>query len=243
MPDELKAQLQELLSSAEASADEIASAIKAASQPVYQQIFDKGHSAATAAKSSDIETLQAEREQLQQERDALQSDLQELKKSTPDLDKWREEKEQALQRKEQEWKERYEGLQDKYHGEKRSAVRTGLVSELERRGLDSWTAQKAVDDSTLKRVRVEDDGLRFYQTDGETPLAVDSRDDAIKVLADEVYSQVPESLRKGPRQSFGGSKGGSAGSQQQFTPEQLDQMSDAEYAKHRKNVLASASES
>ena len=236
MPD-ITDQLKEILEGSDPA--DVAKAIKEASQPVYQAIFDKGHSTAVAAKSEDLKVLQDEKESLQSTVSSLQSDLKELKSNTPDLDKWREEKEAALQRKESEWKEKYTNLQDQYHGEKQEAVRAGVVQQLTARGLDEWTAKKAVDGGSLsKRVKVQDGDLKFYQQDGQTPLAVDSREEALNVLAGDFFNEVPKALRKGPSQEFGGAGNGESRSAADLTDEEIRAMSDDEYKKYRKEILS-----
>lgn len=237
MPDDIKDQLQDLLQGKDA--EEAASLIKEASQPLYQHIFDKGHSTAVAAKAQEMDSLKEERDAFKGKAETLQADVKDLKANTPDLEEWRQKKEDALLQKEKEWKDRFEDLQQQYHGEKRQAIRSGLVAQLQQKGLDEWTAQRAVDDGSLsKRVKVQDGTIRFYQKDGETPLAVDSRDEAVSVLAADYYGSVPESLRTGPKQSFGGA--GTGDDAKQLTDADIRSMSDEEYSKHRDAILANA---
>lgn len=236
--DELKA----LIDEHDADPETVASTLKETVQPAYQIIHDEGHSRAVAQKSDKIDELKQTAEQLKQERESLKSDVEELRKNQPDLEKWRKEKEEALQRKEQEWKEKYQDLQQKWKGDKVSSVRDRIVSEMVKNGVDEWAAERAVDTDQLRsRVHVDEDGnTTFYQNDGETPLAAEN---PVTQLAQETVQQVPDHLRTGRKQSFGGARGGGSpggSGTREFSAEELDAMSDEEYAEHREEILASA---
>ena len=238
MPDTtLKDDLKAVLDEHGADPSDVAATLKEVMQPAYQTIYDQGHSQATAKKSDDLQALQQEREELQQKYETASQEADELRKKQPDIEKWRQEKEEALLRKEQEWKEKYQSLQQKREQERIDAARSQLVGQLQQQGLDEWTAKRAIDSDVLARLKPTENGVQVYQPDGETPLAAD---DPLAQLASEVVQGVPEHLRQGPKQQFGGAKGRTSSNGRSFTREQLNSMSDEEYAQHRESILGSA---
>lgn len=193
---------------------EAADALKQHAQPLFQLIFNQGHSAATAANKSKLDALNGQLEELTSGRTTLESELEELRKKQPDLEKWKEEKEAALLRQAEAHKAETERLRQAIRDRVTGNERLQLVNALVNKGVDKWMAEKVVGQDELRRLGVQlgEDGspsVRYYQPDGETPLALSDGVKPHDVIAQDIIGSMPEALR--PRNGQRGSNLASAG--------------------------------
>ncbi len=192
--------------------EEFKDALHKGAQGHYQEIFNAGHSTATASNKSKIEEL----EKLATDRDDLltakNAELADLASKKPDLDKIKTEYEEALVKKDEEWKARVEALESSVKGGKRDSLKQQLVNDLMgKHHVDEWAANRSVDEY-LDRIKVEIDGsYKVYQKDNQTPYQPAEGQSSISLLASEIVGTIPDTLIRPPKNNGSDYKGGPKG--------------------------------
>lgn len=192
--------------------EEFREALHKGAQGHYQEIFNAGHSVATAANRTKIEEL----EKLSSERDQVitkkNEELAELASKKPDIERMKGEYEEALLKKDAEHKQRIEALENSVKGGKRDSLKQQLINDLiGKHHVDEWAANRSVDEY-LGRISVELDGTyKVYQKDGQTPYQAAEGESSISLLASEIVGTIPEGLIRPPKNNGSGYNGGPKG--------------------------------
>ena len=194
------------LSGAFDSPDAFASALQEQSQRHYQAVYDQGHKAGFGEVNRKLEQAQAKLEEREQSLESTQSELEQLREETPDAEslrqQWEERELQPLKEQAQTYKERYTQAR---RNEALQRVKDHLSDEV----ADPWVAEKLASEAQ-QRVDVSDDGVRYLRPDGQAPYAASDSQDAAKLMADDLLSEVPEPLRANKRNANGSRYKGNA---------------------------------
>ncbi|MES3628850.1 MAG: hypothetical protein PPP56_01650, partial [Longimonas sp.] len=115
---------------------------------------------------------------------------------------WEERELKPLKEQAQTYKERYTQAR---RNEALQRVKDHLADEV----ADPWVAEKLASEAQ-QRVDVSDDGIRYLRPDGQAPYAASDSQDAAKLMADDLLSEVPEPLRASKRNASGSGYKGNA---------------------------------
>ena len=193
---------------------EFKDALQQGAQSHYQEIFNSGHSVATAAGKTKLEEATARIEELTGAIASKDTELQELASKKPDLEKLKQDYEAKLVKAQEERATLEKEWSEKFSAKERARLKAELISKLQGLHADPWAAQKAIDDSVMDRVQLTDDGYKVYQTDGATPYAPADGQDALDLLASEIVGTIPAALIRPPKNNgsgYGGGKGEGGG--------------------------------
>lgn len=196
---------------------DVTKAIVETARPVHQAIFSGGY----AKGKSEEERVQGELAEKQAEIDTLTARIASLEEEKPDLAKLREEHEAQLVQLRDKKKEEEKALRGLLEKERRERAHSDLISYLvSEHGVDRIYAKAMVRDEEVDgRLRWTEDGkLEVLQKGTEKiPMAPEDGTSPLKLLANELESEVPSHLKGGPgdrgaetRGEGGGGGGGSS---------------------------------
>lgn len=200
---------------AEADADEVAAALKEKLQPVYQTIFNRGHSTATERASTREESLNELLNAEREKRQKLEREIDELRDKTPDAQEQRKQYEARIAELEDEMKALKESSKERV----RNVIKRGAVADLQATlvsmGVDPDYAEVLVSKpGTQARIAVngDDEGEQFeiavMQEGREIPIQTDN---PIKAYAEELRKSVPSKFIVSTADRGGETGGGGAG--------------------------------
>lgn len=204
-------------------AKEFKEALHAGAHGHYQIMFNDGHKSAKGQMAEKVDALTAQIEEINTQLEAKGQELagkdEEIAKiaaSSPDLEKIKSDYEQKLIAKDQQATEkltaaeaRHKELEQKILSKEKNRVKQQLINELQGMHVDSWAANKAIDDSVMNRIHInEDDSHKIYQADGSTPYMPAEGQTSISLLANEIVATIPAPLVKPPKNNGSNYQGG-----------------------------------
>lgn len=168
--------------------DQVVTALKSGAHPVFQEVFNAGHSTATEQAKTDKQALETQLADVKADLDKATTRVQELEEKAPDVAKVREQYQTEITdlktKHEQELEDRDQRLRNERMGRAVSDLRTKLVE----RGVDGEYAQVKVERADVRaRLRHNDDGqLEVLQAGKEIPFQPADGKNALDLLADEI---------------------------------------------------------
>lgn len=190
---ELLAALQALGDNADAKA--IAAAVQQHAQAAYQVAYNAGHSTATQAKNTEIQTLTAERDQHKAASEKATQDLEAERKKHPELQQLRDQHAQEITRlndaHKTEVKKLTDGAAEKDRQRAVADARAYLVGE---KKVDPVYADALLaNPDVAKRIRLAQDGaVEFLQKGQDIPIAVGADQKAHALFGDSLLPDIPK---------------------------------------------------
>lgn len=222
----------------DAKRQEVVTALHSTMQPVYQVIFNKGHGQGMAAQSEKLTAAEAAKTAAEQSATALKTQLEEAtKKGTPDVEAIRTQHAQDLERIQKEAKEKADGLEAKLRDERTARAKADLKAALKGKVVDDFV-DVAVERAALQgRIRHREDGSTFVvQAGTEVELQAPAGRTALELLAEEIHTAAPATLRLSTADQGGGTTTAAGGGTTGYDPVAAGK----EKAKEQKASAASA---
>lgn len=182
---ELKELIEEL---AKKPKDQVVTALKEHGHPVFQEVFNLGHSKATADAKAEREALEASLSETKADLGKAQGRVKELEEKAPDAAKLREQYEQEVEGLKAKHKGELEERDTRLRDERMERAVTDLKSKLIAAGLDPEYAEVKVDKSEVRqRLRHSDKGeLEVLQNGKEIPFTPADGKSGLDLLAAEI---------------------------------------------------------
>lgn len=210
--------LQELLAElSKLDRTEVVNGLQSQAQPIYQAIFDKGHSVARTtydAKKGELETQITSLTSQLQQKDA---ELKTANEKAPEIATLRQQHEAQIRDLQSKHEAKIKEKDDALSAERRDRWITDLRVKLVEAGVDAEYAEVlSLKPDVQKRIRLGTGGvLEVLQSEGEVPFAPAKGKTGIDLLADELAAAAPPKfvVSKADRgsETKPGSKGGPAG--------------------------------
>lgn len=169
---------------------EVLDLIHASAQPLWQEIFNKGHGVATEKANKDIETLKGEKTTLEGQLKTANDKVTDLQTKTPDVAKIQQEWSQKLTDAQEAHKKELQGIRDKGAAVTRDSTISNLRSKLVAAGVDIKLATVMTQDSELtKRIVVREDGTVSILQKGATAIELipAANQTALDLLTTELF--------------------------------------------------------
>lgn len=211
---DLKELLAELLKLDKAA---VVAALQAEAHAIYQAIFDKGHSTATATARTEKERLDGELAGVRTQLEQANNTIKELEKKAPDVATVRTQFEQQILTLQNKHKDELKAKDAEIESERRSRAFGDLRVKLIEKGVDPDYAEVTVNKAEVqKRIRIKDKLAEVLQADSEVPLQPGKGQTGIDLLADELHKATPakfltSDVDRGSGTENGGGGGGSKG--------------------------------
>lgn len=187
---ELKELLAELLKLDRAA---VVTALQAEAHAIYQAVFDKGHSTATAAARAEKERIEGVVAGLQTQLEQRDKTIKELQDKAPDVATVRAQFEQQILKLQADHKDALKAKDEEIQGERRARTFGDLRTKLISKGVDPDYADVLTGKAEVqKRVRFNKAGeAEVLQADSEVPLQAGKGQTAIDLFADELQKATP----------------------------------------------------
>lgn len=199
-------------------------------QPVFQIIFDKGHSDATTRTKPKLDDLEAKLTTRDAELKTERENLKTLKAEKPDLAKIHADYQTTIADLTNKSKQETEALKGQVATERLSRAKSDLKSDLTAKGVDPIYADVLAERTVAQnRIRFTADGKTEVMAQGkEIPLTPGEGKTAIGLLAEELHATVDPRFILSRADSGSGLRGtvsiGAAGSKAAFYAEQRKQV-------------------
>lgn len=186
-------------------AETFATQLKEISQPLYQVVFNRGHSTATASNGDKVTQLETQLAAANTRATQLTTDLENERKKTPDVAAVREQYEGQVAQLQQQLKDANKAhkteVKDLLHSAQVAAVKVKLAGRLDADYIDIQAEKHK------GRIQVADDRKVTILQDGQNiPIA---SDDPVAALADEIVQKSPAKFVLSSVGAGGGSNNGS----------------------------------
>jgi DNA repair exonuclease SbcCD ATPase subunit len=186
-------------------ANKVVEWLKANGKAIYQPIFNDGHGVATAAKSQEIEALDAKVKAAEKAKGEAETTLEKYKSENPNASALHAEYGEKIKG----FERQIEDLKTQQAEKERTGRIEGAVSLLKTK-LNAVVVDEALAESlaektaTRKRIQVDDQGnLRILQPNSSIPFAGDT-EAQVQALADELKGGLkPVLLRSGVEKGTG----------------------------------------
>jgi hypothetical protein len=185
--DEILAELNKL------DRQQVVGALQAQAQPIFQAIFDKGHSTATAKAVTDRSELESKIVGLNTTITQKDQQITELSAKAPDVAALTTKYEGQISQLKNQYKLDLEARDSVLVSERQSRLLSDLRSKLVAGGVDADYADVLVNkSSTTKRFKPNKEGkIDVLQADSEAPVVAATGKDVLDVIAEELKTGVP----------------------------------------------------
>jgi chromosome segregation ATPase len=173
------------------SDEQVAEALKAEAQSVYQVAYDNGHQDGLGEAEGKAGRFKEQRDELEEKLNAREEELQQLREETPDAEELRRQWEESEL---QPLKEKLEQKDSRLRSLNEERALSKIQQRIQGEVASEWVAEKLVDDA---RDRVDTSGEEptYLRPDGQTPYATASDQDPADAFAEDLLSEVPSDLR------------------------------------------------
>lgn len=206
---EIIAKLVELFN---ANGDEVVTALQTSAQPVYQRIFDKGHSTGLTKGRDEKKTTDAEVTRLTSELETANASLTELRSKTPDVQKVTEQFQTEIRDIKEKHKGEIKAERERSREIEINRQMTLLKTKLEKKVNPLYAKLLTQDLDIRKRIHPKDDGaVEVMQAGKEIPFSPAEGQDPIDLLVDELVKAAPTDYRLAEGDEGSGVQNGPAG--------------------------------
>lgn len=207
-------------------AEEFKKALHEGAQKHYQMIFSDGHKSGKGQTMEKVDEMQKQIDDLNAqieskagELTAKDAEITKLSEKSPDLEKIKADYEEKLIAKDRQYAEKLKAAEDKHKElqqtiveKQKGRVRQQIINELQGQHVDTWAANRAIDDAVMRRIEIgNDDSVKVYQPDGSTPYVPAEGQTAISLLVQEVVETIPKELIRPPKNNGSGYQGSGNG--------------------------------
>lgn len=192
----------------------IADALQQHAQPVFQAVFDRGHSAASTASKAKITELEGQVTAANAKVEAAEANVRALSGKTPDVEKIRADHQKALDDAKAEHQKALDTLTRALDTERASRDAADMAIFLADAGmLTDWTKDFAAKPELVSRIRRDEHGNRVVLQKGSDSvyLQVAAGVDPLKALAAEYVPTVDARYRSATADGGSGTGGSSTG--------------------------------
>jgi uncharacterized phage infection (PIP) family protein YhgE len=210
--EELLAELNKL------DRNQVVTGLQTHAQPIFQVIFDRGHSTATATAKAERTTLDAQLASLQEQIRQLTDQNRQLSDKAPEAAALRKQHEDAIAVLRKEYEDKLKEKDGLVAQERMNNALANLRGKLlggSSKLDEDYAAVLVAKPELAKRLRFTSDGkVEVLQADSATPLAAPQGKDGLDLLADELKAAAPtkfvtvESDRGGGAPPAGGGAAG-----------------------------------
>lgn len=190
--------LQEALQTlaAHPNQQEVVEQMQAVAAKVWQTVFNKGHSTATAAMKPEKDTLEAKVQETEKKLSDADKRIKELETQNPDVAKLQAEHRENLATLETKHREALLQRDTALVNVRKEAALAELRSHLKGKVNEDWVAAKlAAPDFATRLVMKQDGTFDVMQADGKIPLVPPTGKKVLEALADELVEAAPAALR------------------------------------------------
>lgn len=163
-------------------------------QPIYQLIFNRGHTAATSKGEEKATSLEEKITKLEADLAAAEKRAKEAESKTPDAAAIRAELTQQLEAERAKHRDDLKALREAHKGTLQEREISNLQRLLVEAGVEKRYAKVlAADPDVRKRLKIEDNGTLTVLQAGKDaiPVAVDEGKDPMSVLVAELKAETP----------------------------------------------------
>jgi DNA polymerase III gamma/tau subunit len=191
-----------------------AAALKKLAQPIYQAVFNQGHSAATEKADATETELKASLEEAQKQAKEAQAKVDEMKKGSPDVAKITEQYEAQITELKEKHKAEKRELVTKAENASLEVHRKAAVDRLvEKHDIPRLVAEVLLERAeNSSRLKLKDGKLQILQAGKDIPIVVDAEQDPLDVYTAELAGAVPAGLKVSNSDRGAGSTSTSTGS-------------------------------
>lgn len=188
---ELRESFEEWMASLDGrpSTEAFAGALKDAFQKGYQEIFNRGHSTATAQAEEEKATLETKLESTREKLQDAEAKVRKLEGDQPDVSKIHSEYEDKIEALKSEHERQVEELNAKVQKNQEQFARAQLKSRLAGK-LDPDYADVKVE-KAMDRVKFDGEEVTVLEKGTEIPVQTDGDRDPLDYLADELVEESP----------------------------------------------------
>lgn len=190
--------------------DEVIAALQGS--PIYQAIFDKGHSTATARHTADKATADQRIADLEGQLSAAQTKIKGLEAKTPETQELQRQHEQQLVQLQDKHKRELAEAATLLDSERMGRAEADLRARLKGRVDDDYVEVLITKAREKKRIRLAKDGTpEALQADSGIPYAAAQGKTSLDLLADELFTGTPLKFQKSGVDEGSGAEGGGGG--------------------------------
>lgn len=211
LTEEQKAALKVIATVSSTDIDEAADALKNDAHPVYQRVFNAGHSTAQSAAKTEKATLEQQIATAKEEAATLQTQLDELKDKVPDRAQIDAQWQQKLDREKK-------ALQDQIDAANSKVARLTTDTTVEKAenallaaGIRPRLAKLLAKDAASRIKYGEDGSPALYEAGSEIPIQVPAGKTAFQVLAEQEKAAADPADLVSQADSGGGAGAGGGG--------------------------------
>lgn len=199
----------------ETDRDEVLQIVQTNFHPVFQEINDRGRTAANQANAPKLKAAEDKAKAIEEQLKAAQDSLKALEGKTPEVTELRTKFQKDIDKLEADHKTALEAVQSQLRREREERAELDLVSELEDQLIDKEYAKtvlvKRAD--VKKRLRYNDDGTVSVLKNGSEEATIVPADDKSPLfyLAQELAPNVPAKFKTSKVRRGAGTKGSAGG--------------------------------
>lgn len=206
--------IAKLIEAFNANADDVITALQATAQPIYQRVFDKGHSTGLQKGRDEKKTADADVTRLTSELAAANTSLTELRNKTPDVQTITTQFQNEITALKNTHKAELQTARDKSRTTEVKRQATILETKLKSKVNPLYAKLLVQDLEVLKRINPRDDGsVEVMQAGKEIPYSPAEGQDPIDLLVDELVKAAPTDYRLAEGDEGSGIQSGPAGTQ------------------------------
>lgn len=206
-------ELEELLKKlAEHPADAVAEKMQNLVSPVWQKVFNKGHSVATEKAKQKETELEGKVNEISAKLKEAETQAEELRSKAPDLAKLQADYANKVRALEEKHREDLSVRDNALIKAKRDAVLTDLRRNLSTKLEQDYVLTRLERSDMAKRIKVDADGkVEFLQEDGVTPIIGSKDKDELSILAEEIITKAPNTMKLSNMDRGGNASNGDGG--------------------------------
>lgn len=192
----------------------VADALKEVQKGAWHSIQNAGYSKGKSAVESTIKQMEKRVESQEEQIEKLREEREQLSDQNPDLDRVKKQYEKRISELEDANEQTRTELEERLRKREKDGMRTTLRSKLADRIDSDALVDAHVDRIMNNRVKQGEDKFSFVVTraDEDMPITLDSDEDPLAVVADEVVNSINDPrLLKGSGDRGGGSRSGGGG--------------------------------
>lgn len=191
-----------------------ATALKKLAQPIYQAVFNTGHSEATEKAKTTEKELTEKLEAEQERASKAEKKAKDLEAGAPDVAKVTEQFEQQITELKEKHKAEKKALEQKAQDAALEIHRAKAVDKLVEQGVNRTYAEVLMErEANRNRLKLDKDGkLQILQAGKDIPIVVDAEQSPLDVFTAELAGATPAELKTSNGDRGAGSTSATTGS-------------------------------
>ncbi|HYG66112.1 MAG TPA: hypothetical protein VD838_00585 [Anaeromyxobacteraceae bacterium] len=189
--------LEALKDPSTADAKTVAKALQKHAQPIYQEIFNRGHSQATEKLTAEKEAVEAQLEAAEEKATKAEAKAKKLEEGSPDVAKVTEQFQQEIADLKEKHKLEKKALETKVVDVQLQTYREKAIAKLVAADVDPAYAEVLLErQANRDRLKLDKDGkLSILQAGKDIPIAAEDGTDALDAFVQELAGATPANFK------------------------------------------------